>query len=355
MFEELGAWGAHEHAMMFARAHGLELAPRSRAPVYPAGLTEDAMLVLTAFAAGKSLSVVAGELVMDERTVERLLDDARERAQVKTPGAAVEWLDRHGLALPLSRTTGRGSGGLSAREIEVIGLIAVGRTNQQIADELVISLHTVARHVANIFDKTGAANRTEAVHFATTHGVALPLSRTTGSTDTGVRRSVDLAFLFEDIRGSSVLNEALGDDRYYELLALHNEELEGAIARHGGAVVKHTGDGYFATFPDTAAALAGALDIESRFPLALWGEPESVMRIAVGVHAGGGVAARGDVYGIAVAKTCRICALAAGGEVLVSELARHRAPEGRFRFVDRGGVSLKGFSGPMRIYQVFPR
>jgi DNA-binding NarL/FixJ family response regulator len=56
--------------------------------------------------------------------------------------------------------------GLSEREVEVLRLVAAGRSNQQIADELVISLNTVARHVSNIFSKTGVANRTEAGAYA---------------------------------------------------------------------------------------------------------------------------------------------------------------------------------------------
>ena len=61
--------------------------------------------------------------------------------------------------------------GLSEREFEVLRLLAEGRTNQQIGAELFISLNTVARHVSNIFDKTGAANRTEAAAYATRHGL----------------------------------------------------------------------------------------------------------------------------------------------------------------------------------------
>jgi DNA-binding CsgD family transcriptional regulator len=63
-------------------------------------------------------------------------------------------------------------GGLSSREVEVLRLLAAGRSNQQIANELVISLNTVRRHVSNIFDKTGAANRVEAATFARDHGIA---------------------------------------------------------------------------------------------------------------------------------------------------------------------------------------
>jgi DNA-binding NarL/FixJ family response regulator len=62
-----------------------------------------------------------------------------------------------------------GSGGLSAREIEVLRLVADGRSNREIADALVISTNTVARHVSNIFDKVGAANRTEAAAYAHRH------------------------------------------------------------------------------------------------------------------------------------------------------------------------------------------
>ena len=56
--------------------------------------------------------------------------------------------------------------GLSQREVEVLRLLAAGRSNQQVADELVISLNTVTHHVTNIFNKSGAANRTEAAAYA---------------------------------------------------------------------------------------------------------------------------------------------------------------------------------------------
>jgi DNA-binding CsgD family transcriptional regulator len=61
--------------------------------------------------------------------------------------------------------------GLSAREVEVLRLIAAGRSNPQIADELVISLNTVQRHVSNILAKTGLANRAEAASYATRNGL----------------------------------------------------------------------------------------------------------------------------------------------------------------------------------------
>jgi DNA-binding CsgD family transcriptional regulator/tetratricopeptide (TPR) repeat protein len=56
--------------------------------------------------------------------------------------------------------------GLTEREAEVLRLVAAGHTNQKIADELFLSRYTIVRHVANIFAKTGAANRTEAATYA---------------------------------------------------------------------------------------------------------------------------------------------------------------------------------------------
>jgi ATP/maltotriose-dependent transcriptional regulator MalT len=52
---------------------------------------------------------------------------------------------------------------LSARELEVLSLLADGRSNQAIASELVISLDTVKRHVSHVLDKLGVASRTQAV------------------------------------------------------------------------------------------------------------------------------------------------------------------------------------------------
>jgi pimeloyl-ACP methyl ester carboxylesterase/DNA-binding CsgD family transcriptional regulator len=72
---------------------------------------------------------------------------------------------------PAPEVPAEDGGVLSAREIEVLRLLAAGRSNQQIADELVISLNTVRRHVSNIFDKTGVANRAEAATYAARNGL----------------------------------------------------------------------------------------------------------------------------------------------------------------------------------------
>lgn len=96
---------------------------------------------------------------------------ARER------GAATEVFERLGATPDLREATNWHArpalpDGLTEREAEVLALVASGRTNRQIAAELVISEKTVARHLANIFTKLGLASRTAAAAYAFTNGLA---------------------------------------------------------------------------------------------------------------------------------------------------------------------------------------
>jgi LuxR family maltose regulon positive regulatory protein len=83
-------------------------------------------------------------------------------------GRLLQAFEQGGLAvLPRPRPGGAVVAGLvaplSARELEVLRLLAAGQPNQAIAEQLVISLETVKRHVTHVLDKLGAANRTQAV------------------------------------------------------------------------------------------------------------------------------------------------------------------------------------------------
>jgi DNA-binding CsgD family transcriptional regulator len=101
--------------------------------------------------------------------IEALLDAAL--AQFQALGMA-GWAERV-LALKeqsQARTSHNYPGGLTAREIEVLRLIATGQTNREIAAKLVISLPTTERHIANIYNKIGVRNRAEATAYALNHG-----------------------------------------------------------------------------------------------------------------------------------------------------------------------------------------
>jgi ATP/maltotriose-dependent transcriptional regulator MalT len=90
-------------------------------------------------------------------------------------GAAREAFERLAAAPDLARVdalegrTPAGDHGLSTRELEVLRLVAAGKTNREIAAALVVSEHTVARHLQNIFGKLGVSSRTAATAFAFQH------------------------------------------------------------------------------------------------------------------------------------------------------------------------------------------
>jgi DNA-binding NarL/FixJ family response regulator len=62
--------------------------------------------------------------------------------------------------------------GLTPREIEVLGLVASGMTNAQIAKDLFISLRTVETHLTSIYHKLGVTSRAAATRFALEHGLS---------------------------------------------------------------------------------------------------------------------------------------------------------------------------------------
>jgi len=61
---------------------------------------------------------------------------------------------------------------LTAREVEVLGLVAAGLSNREIAARLFISTNTAANHVRSVLMKTGTTNRTQAARYATEHELA---------------------------------------------------------------------------------------------------------------------------------------------------------------------------------------
>jgi ATP/maltotriose-dependent transcriptional regulator MalT len=104
----------------------------------------------------------------------RLGDDESARMELD----AARWIFEHLGAEPdLARierafgTTGGAPAGLSPRELEVLALVAAGKTNRDIANALVLSEHTVRRHLQNIFTKTGVTSRAAATAFAFQHGL----------------------------------------------------------------------------------------------------------------------------------------------------------------------------------------
>jgi ATP/maltotriose-dependent transcriptional regulator MalT len=106
----------------------------------------------------------------------RALDDT-DACELELEAALAEFVKLGALpdAVRVERLLGRApdddAHGLSPRELEVLRLLAAGKSNRQIAATLVISEHTVARHVQNIFGKLRVSSRAAATAFAFEHGL----------------------------------------------------------------------------------------------------------------------------------------------------------------------------------------
>ena len=98
--------------------------------------------------------------------------DARATAVALGIGAiASKSADSHPKTPPVESTRPGPPNGLSAREIEVLQLVATGKSNRQIGERLTISQNTAANHVRAILQKTGSSNRAEATAYAARHGL----------------------------------------------------------------------------------------------------------------------------------------------------------------------------------------
>lgn len=113
--------------------------------------------------------------VLIARALRRLGDE--ETAAIESRAAA-QVLERIGATRDLERLDGSAASdrpdataGLTSREVEIIRLVAAGRTNKEIAEELVISDKTVARHLHNVFTKLDLPNRSAATAYAYEHGL----------------------------------------------------------------------------------------------------------------------------------------------------------------------------------------
>jgi DNA-binding NarL/FixJ family response regulator len=102
-------------------------------------------------------------------------DEEDARSELRAALATFERLGASPDARRVADLLGVGRGlprGLSEREAEVLRLLATGKTNREIAAALVISEHTVARHLQNMFVKLGVSSRSAATAFAFEHDLA---------------------------------------------------------------------------------------------------------------------------------------------------------------------------------------
>jgi class 3 adenylate cyclase/alpha-beta hydrolase superfamily lysophospholipase len=161
-----------------------------------------------------------------------------------------------------------------------------------------------------------------------------------------------LTIMFTDIEASTSMTRRLGDAGAQDVLRQHNDIIRTALRENGGTEIKHTGDGIMASFGTASAALACAGAVQRALEAHNEQEPESRVRVRIGLNAGEPVAEDGDLFGTAVQVAARICARAEPGQILAANVVRELSAGKQFLFADHGDVVLRGFEDPVHLFEV---
>lgn len=163
-----------------------------------------------------------------------------------------------------------------------------------------------------------------------------------------------LTFVFSDIEGSTRLEQAIGTVAYGAIRERHRALLRAAFAAHGGEEQGTEGDSFFVVFRSARGAIAAALAAQRALAAEPWPEGAEV-RVRMGVHSGEARTHAGSLLGIDINRAARIAAVAHGGQVLVSEVARSLVrDEGQagISFRDLGSHRLKDLDQPEHLHQL---
>jgi len=148
-----------------------------------------------------------------------------------------------------------------------------------------------------------------------------------------------VTFLFTDIEGSTKLLEEHGD-HYADVLSEHRRVLRDAFERHGGVEVDTQGDAFFVAFARASDALAAAEAAQRALEIP----------VRIGIHTGEPQLTQGGYVGIDVHRAARICSVAHGRQVVLSERSASLVDDGVV--VDLGLHRLKDLGEPVKLFQL---
>ena len=166
----------------------------------------------------------------------------------------------------------------------------------------------------------------------------------TGSRHAQEPERVLATVLFVDIVGSTERAAALGDSRWRELLEAFYAKVREVLQQYRGREISTSGDGFLAAFDGPARAIrcAGAIRDTVR---------SLNLQVRCGLHTGECERVGNDLAGIAVHVGARVAALAAPGEVLVSQTVRDLVAGSGLALEDCGTYALKGVPNEWRLFR----
>jgi class 3 adenylate cyclase len=153
------------------------------------------------------------------------------------------------------------------------------------------------------------------------------------------------AVLFTDIVGSTESAGARGDAGWRGVLDAHDRIAGRIVDRHGGRVVKSTGDGVLAVFDLASRAVRAAVDLRSQLT-------GIGVEIRQGIHVGELVDRDGDVAGLAAHVAARVMSAAGEGEILTSATVPLVIDRSSMSFESRGHAELKGIPGTWELFEI---
>ena len=162
------------------------------------------------------------------------------------------------------------------------------------------------------------------------------------------------AILAADVVGYSRLMGRDENGTLARLKAHRTERLEPTLARHGGRLVKLTGDGALVEFPSAVDALSAAIEFQQAMAEANREQPEDTAIVfRIGLHLGDLIVDGDDLYGDGVNVAARLEAEAPAGGIVISRNV-HEAVAGRLKatFNDLGSLALKNIERPVRAFSV---
>jgi class 3 adenylate cyclase/pimeloyl-ACP methyl ester carboxylesterase len=157
--------------------------------------------------------------------------------------------------------------------------------------------------------------------------------------------------LFTDLVGHTEMMRRLGDAGGRAILRAHESITRRLLKDHDGAEVKTMGDGFMASFGSVTKAMDCAIALQRAFATHS-DEMQEPLDVRVGLNAGEPIDEDGDLFGSTVILASRVCAQAAGGEILIPEPVRHLLSGKNYVYADRGEVMLKGFEDAVRLFEV---
>jgi class 3 adenylate cyclase len=160
--------------------------------------------------------------------------------------------------------------------------------------------------------------------------------------------------MFTDMQDSTTMTRLLGDEYAIDTLEIHDAFTREAVEAHSGRIVKHTGDGFMAAFPQVGEAVSSAIALQRLLASHNKAHPERPIHVRIGLNAGVPVDRSGDLFGITVQLAARICAEADAEQILAAGIIHELCddPELLPAYHEYGRFRPKGFLSAVSLFEI---